>query len=92
MALSGRTVVTTAGTEVVLGATQINACLMVKALDTNTGKIYIGNDGGGIVSSTTGLVLLAGEVAIFNFVGSLASIIIDSSVNGEGVTWLILDT
>jgi hypothetical protein len=91
MALSGHKVVTTAGTAVALGSAQVSAPLMVKALDTNTGKIYIGNDGSGDVDSSNGLVLLANELVLFDWVGNLASVIIDSSVNGEGVAWLLLD-
>jgi len=90
-ALSGQKTVTAAGTEVVLGTIQVNAPVMVKALDTNTGKIYIGNNGDGTVSSMTGLVLLAGESAVFEWVGNLSTIMVDSSVNGEGVAWLALN-
>ena len=91
MSLSGQKTVTTAGTAEALGTTQVSAPLMIKALDTNTGKIYVGNDGSGDVSSANGLVLLANEVLLFHWVGNLASLIIDSSVNGEGVAWLLLD-
>ncbi len=91
MALSGQKTVTTAGTAVALGTEQVAAPLLVKALDTNTGKIYLGNDGASDVSSANGLVLLANELVLFNWVGSLTSIMIDSSVNGEGVAWLLLD-
>ena len=70
---------------------QINAPLMVKALDTNTGKVYIGNDGAGDVASDTGLVLLANEAVLFNWIGSMASVMLDVSVDGEGVAWLMLD-
>ena len=90
-ALSGQKTVTAAGTEVVLGTIQVNAPVMVKALDTNTGKIYIGNNGDGTVSSTTGLVLLAGESIVFEWAGNLSTIMVDSSVNGEGVAWLALN-
>ena len=90
-ALSGQKTVTAAGTEVALGNVQVNAPLMVKALDTNTGKIYIGNNGDGTVSSSTGLVLLAGESAVFEWAGNLSAIMVDASVNGEGVAWLSLN-
>ena len=91
MALSAQKTVTTAGASEALGTAQLNGPLMVKALDTNTGKVYIGNDGTGHVSSANGLILLAGEVMFFSWVGSLASIMLDVSVNGEGVSWLQLD-
>ncbi len=91
MALSGQKTIAAAGTAEALGSAQISAPLMVKALDTNTGKVFIGNDGAGDVDSSNGLVLMAGEVALFNWVGNLASIMVDVSVNGEGVAWLLLD-
>lgn len=91
MALSGQKTVTTAGTAVVLGTSQvINGPLMVKALDTNTGIISIGNDGANDITVSNGLRLLKGEAVIFDFVGNLANLWIDSSVNGEGVSWSLL--
>lgn len=91
MAMSAQKTVAAAGTAEALGTQYINGPLAVKALDTNGGKIYIGNDGAGDVASTNGLVLLSGEVIIFDYVGNLGSILIDSSVNGEGVAWLALN-
>ncbi|HEX9028068.1 MAG TPA: hypothetical protein VF823_02760 [Anaerolineales bacterium] len=91
MALSGQKTVAAAGTAEALGSAQVSAPLMVKALDTNTGKVYIGNDGAGDVASANGLVLLSGEAVIFNWVGSLASLMVDVTVNGEGVAWILLD-
>jgi len=91
MALSGQKTVTTAGTEVALGNQQIGAPLMVKALPTNTGLVYVGESSGG-VSSSTGMPLDAGEVVIFEFVGQLGALWVDSAVNGEGVAWLALSS
>ncbi len=91
MALSGQKTVTTAGTAVPLGAQAVNAPLMVRALDTNSGVIAIGNDGADDVTLSNGLRLEAGETVVFEFVGHLASLYIDASVNGEGVCWLVLN-
>jgi hypothetical protein len=89
--LSGQKAVTTAGTAVQLAADQvINAPLIVKALSTNTGSMYIGNVSGD-VDSTTGFELSAGDVLTFIFVGNLNSIWVDSAVNGEKVCWSVLD-
>lgn len=88
--LSGQTTVTTAGAAVQLGSQLVNAPLMVKALPTNTGVMYVGNVGAG-VSSANGLPLSAGEVVIFPWVGNLTSLWVDSSVDGEKVAWLVLD-
>ena len=88
--LSGQTTVAAAGTEVVLGTAAINGPLMVKALTTNSDLVYLGNVDD-TVSSSTGLPLAAGDVAIFNQVGSLGEIYVDAAVNGEGVAWLALE-
>lgn len=90
MAFSGQTTVTTAGTEVVLGTQKVGGPLMIKALPGNTGIMYIGNNGSGAVSSTTGMALDAGEVLVLEFVGALSQLMVDSSVNGESVAWLML--
>ena len=90
MAVSGQTTVTTAGSAVALGSQVINGALFVKALDTNTGIIAIGNDGAGDVTTSNGLRLDAGDTVVFEFVGNLSGLWIDSAVNGEGVTWIAL--
>ena len=89
MAQSGQKAVATAGTELALGTVDIRAPLMVKALTTNTGLVYVG-EAAGVVSSTTGMPLSAGQVIIFEYVENLKSIFVDSAVNGEGVAWLAL--
>jgi hypothetical protein len=91
MALSGQTTVAAAGTAVVLGTQNNFGALMVKALDTNTGIVAVGNDGAGDVTVANGMRLAAGDVIVFSYVGNLASIWVDSAVNGEGVAWLVLD-
>lgn len=90
-ALSGQKTVTTAGTAVALGTDRIDGPLMVKALETNTGIVAIGNDGANDITVSNGLRLDAGDSVIFEFVGSLSSLILDSAVNGEGVSWLVLN-
>ena len=90
MALSGQKTVTAAGTAEKLGAQDIFGPLMVKALDTNTGVVALGNVSEDVTVSN-GLRLDAGDVIIFNYVGSLATLWLDSAVNGEGVSWIILD-
>ena len=89
--LSGQKTVTTAGTALALGSQVINAPIMIKALDTNTGIVAVGNDGAGDVTVSNGMRLAAGDAIIMEFVGDLANIIVDSAVNGEGVAWLVLN-
>ena len=89
--LSGQKTVTTAGTALALGSQVINAPIMIKALDTNTDVAAVGNDGAGDVTVSNGMRLDAGDVIIMEFVGNLASIMVDVAVNGEGVAWLVLN-
>ena len=64
---------------------------MVKALDTNSDVVALGNDGAGDVTVSNGLRLSAGESVVFEYVGHLANLILDSAVNGEGVSWIVLN-
>ena len=90
-ALSGQKTVTTAGTAEALGSQLINCELIIKALDTNTDVVAVGNDGAGDVTVSNGLRLDPGESVTLAWVGNLASIIVDSAQDGEGVAWLALD-
>lgn len=82
--LNNKVTVTTAGTRVALaGSTSIKS-VSVKALSTNTGKIYLGNS---TVASTNGMQLDAGDSATVE-IDNLSKVFIDSDVNGEGVTYL----
>ena len=90
MKLSGQTIVNTAGTAVALGSQAVNAPLMLKALDTNGGVIAVGDDGTGDVDTDSGLRLEAGDAVVFEFVSNLANIKLNSSSDGDGVSWLIL--
>lgn len=91
MAYSGQKTVTAAGTAEALGTEIVQGPLMVKALETNTGLVYVGNDGSGDVSATTGMPLAAGDVIVFDWVGTLGSLLVDAAVNSEGVAWLRLN-
>jgi len=43
------------------------------------------------VTVANGLRLAAGELLIFDWVGSLAELWLDAAVNGEGVSWIQLN-
>ena len=90
-AISGQKTVTAAGTAEALGTASIQGPLMIKALLGNGDNVYIGNDGSGDVTSANGFELDAGEAIVFDFVGNLGSIMVDSDANGEGVAWLRLN-
>lgn len=89
--LSGKTVVATAGEAVALGEERIQGALLVRALETNTGVVALGNDGAGDVSVVNGMRLSAGEAVRFTYVGTLAALRVDAAVSGEGVSWLALE-
>lgn len=81
----GQTNVTTAGTEVALASAQpLVSGVTVKAKHANTGWIYVGRNP---VTSSTGFVLDAGE-QVFIETDDLSNVFIDSSVNGEGVSYI----
>jgi hypothetical protein len=90
MAISGQAIVTAAGTAVGLGSEVVNGPVAVKALETNTGIVAIGNDGANGVTLQNGLRLEAGEVVVLAFCGCLESVRVNAAVNGEGVSWLNL--
>lgn len=82
---NGQKTVTTAGTRVTLASSQaLTSGVKIKALSGNTGNIFVGNS---TVSSSNGYVLKASE-EVFIEVDNLATINLDSSVNGEGVSYI----
>ena len=85
--ISGQITVTTAGTEVQGPNISLPNGVWIKALAANTGKMYIGNNGDGTVSDTTGFELAAGQLIQIQ-VANLKDIWVDASVNGEKVCWL----
>ena len=82
---SGEMDVTTAGTALVLSATQACKKVDIQAKITNTGKIYIG---GTSVDSDEGLELRRGDIYSLE-IADLNDVYVDCSVSGEGVryTW-----
>jgi hypothetical protein len=91
MALSGQKTISAAGTAEALGTAVIQGPLMVKALEDNAGVCYLGNDGAGDVASTNGLVLSAGDMVVFEYIGNLGSLMLDAANNDDGVAWLMLN-
>jgi hypothetical protein len=81
---NGQKTVTSHGTAEALGSSQaILSGVRVKALSTNTGNIYVGNSS---VDSSNGYILAAGESDFWS-VANIATLYIDSDVDGEGVCW-----
>lgn len=82
--LNGHTIVTTAGTAVVLASSTLCKSVTIKSLLANTGVIYVGVTG---VSSSNGFELGAGDTISLD-ISNLNTIYINSSVSGEGVSYI----
>lgn len=85
---SGQITVTTAGTAVQGDDVDCPNGVIVRALAANTGVMYIGNDGAGDVSSSTGFQLDASEKTYIP-ISNLKDMWVDSAVNGEKVCWAL---
>jgi hypothetical protein len=85
--ISGQITVTTAGTEIQGSNIDTPNGVYVRALGANTGYMYVGNNGDGTVSNSTGFQLSAGAQIHVN-IANLADMWVDASVNGEKVCWL----
>lgn len=81
---SGVKLITTAGTEENLSSSLSVKSVTIKALSTNTGMIYVGNSS---VSSSNGFQLSAKDSVSLD-ISNLSTINLDSSVNGEGVSYM----
>lgn len=81
---NGKTTVTTAGTRVVLAASQAVKSVIIKALSTNSGIIYVGN---ATVAASNGFELLAGDTVSMD-IANLNTVNIDSSINTQSVTYI----
>lgn len=83
---SNQASVTNAGTRVQLAAASCKS-ITIKAKDTNTGYIYVGNSG---VTSANGFILGSGETVSVD-VNNANLMWIDSSVNNEGVSYIYIN-
>ncbi len=85
-----RKVVTTAGTAVALASTTTAKYVIIVAETDNTGIIVVGGSTVVAAQSTRrGVPLAAGEIVAFA-IDDLADVYIDSTVNGDGVTFTYL--
>ena len=90
--VSGRKAVTTAGTEVALSTDKSRiVSVTIQAETDNTGRIVVGDSSIVATEGATaqGLVLTAGDSITLN-ISQLSGIYIDSTVNGDGVTFIAL--
>lgn len=86
----GVNLVASAGTAEVLGTADAVKGVIIQALETNTGYIAVGgSDVDYTPASRVGIVLAAGQ-SITLMVDNINRVYIDSSVSGEGVSYLPL--
>lgn len=79
----GAKTVASAGTAEALGSQAVKRGVIVQALSTNTGKVYVGGSG---VSNASGIELTAGESVPIEC-DDIADVYIDVDTNAEGVKW-----
>jgi hypothetical protein len=84
---NGKTTVITAGTSVQLASSTAIISVTIRALASNTNKIYVGSSS---VSSANGFQLSPQE-SISLEIDNLNKVWIDADTNGEGVTYIYLD-
>ena len=81
----------TAGVVYPLGTETFNNGILIKALSTNTGIIYIGNDGAGSIAVGNGFPLNPGNILALDNVGSLSSIFCVGTINNDKLAILDLE-
>jgi len=86
-AICGQITVTTAGTEVQGSGVNLANGVYIKALAGNTGKVYVGNDGAGAISATTGFELSQGDMILIQ-VGNLSQLWFDAATSGDKLCWI----
>ena len=90
MAASGQATITAHGTAERL-TTQVGQVFLIRALPTNTGVVYVGNDGADDVSSANGFPLSATDSPIMVVLDNLNQLWLDSAVDSEGIAWLVVE-
>jgi hypothetical protein len=80
----GRTTVSTAGTAVALTSAQETIAVTIRALDSNSGDVYVGDN---TVDSNNGYPLSKGETFSVDIDLNEAMIYVDADNNGDGVAF-----
>lgn len=81
-ARSAQVTVTTAGTAVT-GPDIAGSWWYVKGLSTNTGSVFVGNDGSGDVTSSNGFELTTSGGPVMLFASNLQQLVFDAANNGD---------
>jgi hypothetical protein len=87
---SGQITVVTAGTAV-QGPDIPGYGFFIRALSTNVGVVYVGNDGADDVSSTTGFELSAGDLVFVEIPPTLNNLWFDAANDGDKFCWLSIE-
>lgn len=87
VAISGQITVTTAGTAVQGSAVDLINGVWIRALEGNTGNVYVGNDGAGDVTSSNGFELGPGDLVLVQ-AQNLSDLWFDAATNGDKLCWL----
>ncbi len=90
MARSGQITVSTAGTAV-QGPDEVCRLVVIKPLSSNTGVVYVGNDGAGDVASTNGFEMASTASPITLSVNNLQDLWFDAATNGDVLCWIKVD-
>ncbi len=89
-ARSGQITVTTAGTAEAGPSTPPGKLFTIRALSTNVGSAYFGNDGANDVSSSTGFELAPNEgVVVATTFSPLDIFWFDVTTSGDGFSWIM---
>jgi len=83
--IHGQTTVATAGTAVLVVASQITDTITIKANPDNSGNIYVGDSG---VGSANGYILEEGESISIDANHAGTNIFIDADTDGDGVSFI----
>lgn len=87
--VAGRKTVTTAGSPEQMPdvAVMVENDVTIKALDTNTGSVYISDSSANAGNSNKRFSLTAGQSVSVN-IDNLNALFINSDVNGEGIEYI----
>lgn len=85
---SGQTTVSASGTAVQVASGENYEAILLKALEGNTGNVYVGNDGNEDVTSSNGIELTDTGESILLYTSD--AIYVDAANNDDTVAWIIL--
>lgn len=88
MVRSGQVTVTSAASPQQVSANTARRYYLLRAHPDNSGDLFIGNDGDGSVSETTGFMLKTTDSPI-DFVGRLSDLYVKAEQDGDKLMWIL---